>query len=323
MRTLIAIVVAAGILTTAKAQITPQMFAPTPFGVVMTVGQWLLTNNKRVYYIEVQGQGVTAEEARMNGFRLAVEQALGSVIASETEQQNSRIRRDEVISYAAGFVERFEIVSTIHTGSVHEIAMRVWIQRTNLAERLLVTSRADGQIDGARAAVAVETTQYSRSQGDRLLATVLNDFPKRSFDIKVRPIEIEMDTNRNPLVVVAYHIKWNRQYEKSVIAAQKAVGMWCSGWGEKCPPDQAIKDLHWNNLVGSNPHVLVNITSDSGESQWRACFKYEELSEFQTEIRGYTRIPVSAQELKNMNRVEITVVRHENCSARTLVGYKY
>jgi len=253
-----------------------------------------------------------------------VEQALGSVIASETEQRNSRIRRDEVISYAAGFVERFEIVNTTSTGSGYEIAMRVWIQRTNLAERLLVTSRADGQIDGARAAVAVETAQYSRSQGDRLLATVLSDFPKRSFDIKVRPIEIELDDNRNPLVVIVYHITWNRQYEKSVIAAQKAVGMRCSGWGEKCPPDQAIKDLHWNNFVGGNPHVLVNITSDSGEIQWRTCFKYKELSEFQTRIiRGYTKIPVSTEELKNMNRVEVTVVRHENCSARTLEGYQY
>jgi len=325
MRRLIAIAVATGILTTAQAQVTPQMFVPTPFGVVMTVGQWLLSNNKRVYYIEVRGQGSTAEEARMNGFRLAVEQALGSVIASETEQRNSRIQRDEVISYAAGFVERFEIVNTTSTGSGYEIAMRVWIQRTNLAERLLVKSRADGQVDGARAAIAVETAQYSRSQGDRLLATVLSDFPERSFDIKVLPIEIEMDTNRNPFVHIGYQITWNRQYEKSIITAQQSIGM-CSSvtiWGGKCTSDQSIRDLHWNNLVGSNPHVLVNITSDSGEIQWRTCFRYEELSRFQTKIRGAVKIPVSTQELKNMNRVEVTVVRHENCSARTLEGYKY
>jgi len=206
MRRLIAIAVTAGILSTAEAQITPQMFVPTPFGVVMTVGQWLLSNNKRVYYIEVRGQGATAEEARMNGFRLAVEQALGSVIASETEQQNSRIRRDEVISYAAGFVERFEIVTTMNTGSGYEITMKVWIQRTNLAERLLVKSRADGQIDGARASISIDTAQYSRSQGDRILGTVLRDFPERSFDVKLQQTRVEMNAGRGTEVVIPYEL---------------------------------------------------------------------------------------------------------------------
>jgi hypothetical protein len=43
---------------------------------------------------------------------LAVEQALGTLISSETEVNNGRIVRDEIVSYASGYVDRFDIVST-------------------------------------------------------------------------------------------------------------------------------------------------------------------------------------------------------------------
>ena len=324
MRTLIAIAVAAGILTTAQAQITPQMFAPTPFGVAMTVGQWLLSGTKRVYYIEVRGQGSTAEEARMNGFRLAVEQALGSVIASETEQSNSRIRRDEVISYAAGFVERFEIVTTTSTGSGYEIAMRVWIQRTNLAERLLVTSKADGQIDGARASIAVDTAQYSRSQGDRLLTTVLSDFPERSFDVKLEPTRVEIDSSRNTQLVVPYIIVWNKKYIKSLMESWSKVET--CGWNG-CVMDKPTLDLIRNEMIHSRPHILITINSLAGTVQHRDCYPMEQnrnaIGDASERWKHHYTVPVSKKNLADMSQVEVRVVRASKCPNYVSTHGKY
>jgi len=319
MRKLIAIAIAAGILSTAEAQITPQMFVPTPFGVVISVGKWLLTNNtKQVYYIEVRGQGSTAEEARMNGFRLAVEQALGSVIASETEQRNSRIQRDEVISYAAGFVERHEIVTSMNTGSGYEIAMRVWVSRTNLAERLLVKSRADGQVDGARAAIAVDTAQYSRSQGDRLLATVLRDFPERSFDIKLEPTRVEIDSSRTTELVVPFLIVWNKQYIKSLMESWSKVET--CGWNG-CVMDKPTRDLIRDEMVHSRPHILVTINSLAGTVQHRYCYPLKSNGNIgdasERWIHNYT-LPVSKQNLADMSQVEVRVVRQANCPTQVL-----
>ena len=315
MRTLIAIAVTAGILSTAQAQITPQIFVPTPFGVVMTVGKWLLTNNtKQVYYIEVRGQGSTAEEARMNGFRLAVEQALGSVIASETEQQNSRIRRDEVISYASGFVERYEIVTSMNTGSGYEIAMRVWVSRTNLAERLLVKSQADGQVDGARAAIAVDTAQYSRSQGDRLLATVLRDFPERSFDIKLEPTRVEIDSSRTTELVVPFLIVWNKRYIKSLMESWSKVET--CGWNG-CVMDKPTLDLIRDEMIHSRPHILVTINSLAGTVQHRYCYPLEQnrnnIGDASERWKHNYTVPVSKQNLADMSQVEVRVVRQANC----------
>ncbi len=38
--------------------------------VVITVGQWLLKNSDRVYYVQVEGRGHTEAEARRNGFTI-------------------------------------------------------------------------------------------------------------------------------------------------------------------------------------------------------------------------------------------------------------
>ena len=320
MRKLIAIMVCLAVVTTAQAQW--QALAPSPLGVVVTVGQWLFFNSKKVYYIEVRGQGRTTEEARMNGFRLAVEQALGSVIASETEQQNSRIRRDEVISYAAGFVERYEIVSTMNTGSGYEIGMRVWVQRTNLAERLLVKSQADGEIDGARAAIAIDTAQYSRSQGDRILGTVLKDFPERSFDVRLQQTRVEMTAGRGTELVIPYELAWNKKYVDSYYSARKSVST--CGWNG-CVMDTPTMNLLYDEIVKSYPQVLVTINSLAGTVQHRYCFPLTEYSVTDDRFintampRKYTyTVPVSQRNLADMSQVEVRVVRLANCPTPVL-----
>ena len=315
MRTLIAIMVCAGVIASAQAQW--QALAPSPLGIAITAGQWLLFNNKRVYYIEVTGHGRTSEEARMNGFRLAVEQALGSVIASETEQRNSRIRRDEVISYAAGFVERYEIVSVMNTGSSYEISMKVWVQRTNLAERLLVKSQADGQVDGSRASIAIDTAQYSRSQGDLLFLSVLRDFPERSFDIKLEPTRVEMNSSRNTELIVPFKITWNRKYTDSFFSASKSVST--CGWNG-CEWDKPTLNLVNREMFGSYPQILVTINSVAGTAQYRRCFPLEQkyIVDRGEQWKYDYNIPVSQHNLANMSQVEVRVVRLADCPSQVL-----
>ena len=320
MRRLIAILACVTVVSVAQAQW--QALAPTPFGVAMTVGQWFLFNNKRVYYIEVTGQGRTSEEARMNGFRLAVEQALGSVIASETEQRNSRIQRDEVISYAAGFVEQFEIVTSMNTGSGYEIVMKVWVQRTNLAERLLVKSKADGQVDGARATIAIDTAQYSRSQGDRILGTVLRDFPERSFDVRLQPTRVEMTAGRGAELVIPYELVWNKKYVDSYYSARKSVST--CGWNG-CVMDTPTMNLLYDEIFKSYPQVMVTINSLAGNVQHRYCFPLEHYSVVDDRFinasqrwkNTYT-VPVAQQNLTDMSQVEVRVVRKANCPTPVL-----
>jgi hypothetical protein len=281
----------------AQAQVPPVLM-PNPLGIVLTVGQWLFQTGKpTIYYIEVAGVGATPEEARINGFRLAVEQAIGSLVASETVVQNGRIQRDEIISYAAGYVDRFDIVGTQSTAQGLRVNMRVWVGRSALANRLLALSQTAGEIQGDRAATAVATLQQERATGDRLLATVLNDFPKRSFVVTTDPTSVRFNSDRRGVVQIPYELKWDSNYLSSlwealkqtsqgqgstaVTVVYKPEGNWFRSEGGNAVFADDIKPaMVWSRLAQSEPRLLVDILDGRGRSLQKQCFLIPELDQY-------------------------------------------
>ena len=93
----------------AQAQV-PALLMPTPLGTILSVYSYVTKDSKQSYYARVQGQGDTQEQARTNGFRVAVEQAIGPLILSESVSAGARLQRDQIITYSSGMIDRFNIV---------------------------------------------------------------------------------------------------------------------------------------------------------------------------------------------------------------------
>ena len=297
MRRLAVLLAGMFFLSTAQAQLSGAVGAavmPNPIGVALTVGRWIYDSATRqqVYYIEVAGNGATTTEARNNGFRLAVESALGSLISSETVVQNGRVQRDEIISYAAGFVDRFETVDTRSGPDGATVAMRVWVKRSDLADRLLNRTEQSGQIDGARATVQLQTLNQERATGDRLLQQVLNDFPKRAFDIELKPTDV-VRQNRSAVMEINFRMTWNRDYLRSLWTALETTsqktsrpvatitvngGGWFGGPGGAAKYDDNVKlQLLADRMLFSLPTVLVTIRGPGREILFTSCYMYQEL----------------------------------------------
>lgn len=358
MRKIATALACALMLSTAQAQIAPittQMLMPSPLGVVLMVGKWIYDASSRqeVYYIEVAGDGDNTQQARMNGFRLAVEQAIGTLISSETETQNGRIVRDEIISYAAGFVDRFEIINEQVTSTGVRVSMRVWVKKSALSDRLLNRTEASGQVDGARASVQLQTLNQERATGDALLQQVLNDFPRRAFDIEMRPTDV-VRQNRSAIMEVNFRLTWNRDYLRSLWTALDATGQRTSrpvativvnGGGLFGSPggtakyDDAVKlQLMANRMLFSEPTVLVTIRSQSREVLFTSCYMYQELDDqpnywvnnqrFVTfngggayvnghmKLVGRIQIPLPQDILSRASSVDMDVVLRNNCPKR-------
>lgn len=272
MRGLIVTLICAVSLTV-QAQIpamTPQMLIPSPLGVVLMVGQWLMQDNRRVYYIRVQGNGTSEKQARENAFSLAVEQAVGTIIVSETQARNQRLVREEIITYASGFVNRFEILRTNTTAQGYQIVMDVWISESAIAGRLLNESAGTGTIDGARLATQVQTLQQERASGDRLLAVVLQDFPRRAFQVEVARTRVDFNANRTLQIDVPVTVSWSSVYLNSLtetLARTSQEPVSCSnffktlaGW----PQDQDCvsrqnRQVWFNNVAFDDPVKLQAI----------------------------------------------------------------
>ncbi len=64
----------------APAIAVPSWVIPSPITIAIQVGKWLQSNDEEVYYVRVQSKGSTEGEARTEAFRLAVDQAVGSLL---------------------------------------------------------------------------------------------------------------------------------------------------------------------------------------------------------------------------------------------------
>jgi hypothetical protein len=358
MRHLAVLLTSMFFLSTAQAQLGSAVGAammPNPIGIALTVGKWIYDSSTRqqVYYIEVAGNGATTTEARNNGFRLAVESALGSLISSETVVQNGRIQRDEIISYAAGFVNQFETVETRSGPDGVTVVMRVWVKRSALADRLLNRSEQSGEVDGARATVQLQTLNQERATGDRLLQTVLNDFPRRAFDIIMEPTNINRQ-NRTAVLDIHFRLAWNQDYLRSLWTALDATsqrkgrpvatisvgsGGWFRGFGGSAQFDDGHKlELLLNKMVGSRPAVLVTVRGAHRETLFASCYLYQELDHMPDyvvnenrfvrygsnfaqiiggyQLRGRIQIPVNPAVLGHATTVDMDVVTRNSCPNR-------
>ena len=300
---------------------------PSPLGIVVTVGSWIFQGKQKLYYIEVEGRGANQQEARENGFRLAVEQAIGTVIASETNVQQGRVSRDEIISYAAGHVDHFEIVNTELAGNGYQVRMKVWVARSVISERLLIESETDGQIPGDRASVAVGTINYANSQGDRLTGTVLRDWPHRSFDIRVDPSTVTQDSYRRAVLTIPVVVTLNDTYANSLYAAMQI--------RRNQPVDSVRLQQLYTTLVGSNPTLEITILNRQQQRLQIQCYSVPELdhqvnyqvpNQYFVEFRNQyllmntrlklsipVQMPVTSQSLESMDSVNARIIRKSDC----------
>lgn len=264
---------------------------PSPVSVALTVGQWLMKDREQVYYLQVRAQGRDEKQARDQAFRLAVEQAIGALILAETEIRQGNVDRHSIISYSSGFVHDFAILDLRAVPGGQEIVVDVWVARSHLADRLLSTSRADAAVEGSRVSRQIETFQHSRDQGDRILNTVLADFPQRAFTIKLGKTQVLVNEYRQPVLSIWMDIHWSAAYLRSLDEAVSRVSHApeCDSWlmrqNNQCRnkvrakvlnttgffDDRVVGDLIYRNMGQDPPRLYLRLLDRSGGIVYNTC----------------------------------------------------
>ena len=215
MRKALALIMALALAGPVLSQ-TPPMTTASVVLSVMRIALNLGSGRQNYVQVDVVSQGSTVEQARLEGFRTAVNQAVGSVVATQTQTQNQRLTRDEIINYSSGFVDRFEILEQQDQGNRVQLKMRVWVAESRLAHRLLGQSYDSQQVPGGRIGAQVETLLEERQQGDRLIEAVMQDYPHRAFDVQVGKSSVKFDDYRRASIVTDVTIRWDRRFTDAV-----------------------------------------------------------------------------------------------------------
>ena len=286
-------VLVAGMLAAPVASAPPSWLVPSPLSVVLTVGSWIMKDRTEVFYVQVQAHGRDETDAREQAFRLAVNQAVGSLLLSHAEVKNGDVIRRDIINYSSGHIHDFQILDrTARDGGVL-IRADVWVRKSRIADRLLNESRAAGRIEGGRIGAQIETFQAERQGADRVLTAVLADYPQRAYDITVGRTRVSVH-NREAYLEVPVTIRWNMGFVASLQEALRTVNPnpRCAGWLAQCPNTMTVvtvgrerawfdDDKTWwifhRAMIEPRPQVLLELQDSSGRTARKVCFQVPQI----------------------------------------------
>jgi hypothetical protein len=323
MKRLIATAVAVMCLAAPATASTPEHL-----GLAITIGQWIIKNSKRVYYVQVEARGRTQEEARRNGFALAVGQAIGTLILVERESAHQVLTKNEIASYSSGYVDNFKIVDSRIDAGDTVVTMDVWVSHSAIATRVLGKSETTGQIEGGRIAAQLQTLQHERTSADRVLRLVLADFPRKAFVVEMDKTRVVYDRNRTGQLEVAFYLSWDKRYIESMAEAVTAInqrsdcgglfgcrdvasrvdveragfGITTQAWFNDTVAEQMIRQ----EMIQSRPAIRMAIVDTAGNEQFKQCFFAKELdhrdhSAWHYVNVGYNTAVINGKAVKRFN----------------------
>jgi len=256
------------------------LLTPSPLGVVIAVKSYL-KDQKKVYYIRVESQAPDFEKAKKQAFRLASEQVAGTVVLSESELRNSKLTRDEIITYSSGLIDEYKIVDRYDGAGFVKLTVDVWIAESVMAQRLLAKSATEKGIDGGALSTRAESILDERSRGDDIFRAVLRDFPRRAFRVKMETPDVYMDAYRNTQVSIPITISWDERFVNAFNDAAEKTGNKMCRFG--CADlryfiqDREFYDIQ--KLVdidqyfrSSSPTVMVEVQNIYGQPVKRVCY---------------------------------------------------
>lgn len=162
--------------------------------------------------IRVVGTGSTLEEAKHNGFRKAIEFKIGTMVLSERETNNLTLTKDQLLVYSAGYIDDYKVIDTVVVEGRLNVILDVYVSTSKLSDRTISVQGTQSGFDGTRHDVQYNTYLNERLSGDKILKTILKDYPQRAYKLVQQPYTIRLDTLRNIYITVPYDLTWDYNY---------------------------------------------------------------------------------------------------------------
>lgn len=261
---------------------SPALITPSPLGIVIAIKSYL-RDSKKVYYIRVESQAQDFEKAKKQAFRLASEQVAGTVVLSESELRNSKLTRDEVITYSSGLIDEYKIVDRVDGAGSTKLTVDIWITESVMAQRLLAKSATDRGVDGTNLSTRVDSILDERQRGDQVIWAVVRDMPRHGFRVTLGKPTLTMDANRNTVITVRSDVQWDERYVRALTDAAWNVGLkpqpLC--WSN-CPniryslqgagfEDPQKLNMLLNYVMQANLVLKIELQNSNGQALARVC----------------------------------------------------
>ena len=167
--------------------------------------------------IRATGVGSSFDEAKESAFKQAIENRIGVLVLSDREVQSYKLLKDEILTYSAGYVDDYDVISQDKAGKKWFVTLDVWVSSSKLTSRIISSKESDGRMNGKKASDSFTSFVKQKQQADRLTSKVLSGFPENAVLVKFNRTELKFDSNRNAQVLIYFETSWNKGYLDSLI----------------------------------------------------------------------------------------------------------
>jgi hypothetical protein len=192
------------------------ILVPSPLAVALTVGQWIMKDSQKTYYVQVEVTARTSSQAREDALRKAVDMAVGTLILTELEVRNHEVIKNDFLKYSSGYVNNFNVINENLVGDQVRMVIDVWVSESRIANRLISIGKGEGDVDGSKAAFLQDSIRRHNEEAAILIDKVASDYPKRAYDIQVSKSVTRVDGD-NTEILVPTKITWNNSYINALI----------------------------------------------------------------------------------------------------------
>lgn len=269
----------------------------------LSLGQWILREDKEVFVVEVKAEASTRESTEQELFRRAVREAFGALVLEQRLVKSGDLVQDELYIYSAGYVEDYDITSVTRVDGLYQITATVWVSKSRLADRLALSKLASGRVDGQTLSQKYRTYLEQAQLSDRVLESFLVDFPEKTFRIGQDRILSKIE-DRKLKIIIPFGMSWDYEYIRALkevlIRTRESSDGWLESqernrvkqapsiiairelkeWGKTYAgyPDKEKENLFRKHFIDSEPRFLVSLRSAGNQLLYQKCHWLEVMS---------------------------------------------
>lgn len=173
--------------------------------------------------VVTSGIGVTAEKARINALKNAIEQVIGSYVTAETRIKNDELIKDEILQYSAGYVKKHEILSKNQDeDGLWEVNIRASVISTKLKMKIEKMNLSVKKIDGGSLFGEAITKIEERKDAWTLMNGILDKYPKATYNLtigKPQIIEVNGESEKANVrigITIEFDQEWLGEFKNSI-----------------------------------------------------------------------------------------------------------
>lgn len=177
------------------------------------------SSNPPALFVEASGYGFNRRAALQDAFRNAIQKTYGVLITTQSRVDNDQLTKDVINEYSAAVITKYELLSeNKDSDSGYTVKIAALVSSSKLLEFASTKTKIQGQskAEGAQIYAQLSTALESKKQGDRLLQSLLTDYPTPALNAKLGLLGSRIDQERLVFLQVPYKITWNKSFLESL-----------------------------------------------------------------------------------------------------------